>query len=60
MNQDRAEGHRCFCEDMVLGTDAVNEKRARARIKTTSKLKAGEAWEGVVTGQEHGQCGSSK
>lgn len=46
--------------DVVLGTDAVDEKWVRARIKTTSKLKAGEAWEGVVTGQEHGQCGSGK
>lgn len=45
---------------MVLGTDAVDEKRAWAKIKTTSKLKADEAWVRVVPGLEHGQCGSSK
>jgi hypothetical protein len=39
MNRDRAEGHRCFYEDMVLGTDVVSGKRARARVKTTSELK---------------------
>lgn len=39
MNRDRAEGRRCFYEDMVLGTDVVGEKRAKARIKSTSEPK---------------------
>lgn len=39
MSQDRAEGHRCVYEDMVLGTDVVGDKRARTRIKSTSEPK---------------------